>query len=120
MDGFDLTIQFFAWRLTETREFSEEPGEVASQLIPVLRRAGEAFCIVFGIFWFLASDSLEFVVHPVIHVEDEIGDGVWKSGDAALREVSVDVFDARSGVDMGAFAVEEFDESLHSSVARGR
>lgn len=57
---------------------------------------------------FLAADAFEFVVHPVIHVEDEICDGVRKDFDSALRDVCVDVFEAGYRVNVSAFAAEKF------------
>jgi hypothetical protein len=63
---------------------------------------------VFRIFWLLPADAAEFVGHPVIHVEDEFGDGVREAVDVTLGHGGVDVFDAGEGIGVSSFTAEEF------------
>jgi len=46
-------------------------------------------------------------------VEDEVDEGVGERFDAAFGEFCGDVFYARDGIDVGAFAAEEFEYGLH-------
>jgi hypothetical protein len=45
-------------------------------------------------------------------VEDQVADRVRKGLDSADRQLGGDVFYARERISVGAFAVEEFGESL--------
>jgi hypothetical protein len=66
---------------------------------------------MFWIFWLLTADAFEFVVHPVIHVEDQIGDRVREDLDSADSQLGRDVFYARERISVRAFPAEEFGES---------
>jgi hypothetical protein len=58
----------------------------------------------------LAANAAEFVVHPIIHVEDELSDRVRKSRDLPPGEFSGKIFNARQRVSMSALAAKQFGE----------
>ena len=60
----------------------------------------------------LAADAAEFIAHPIIHVEDELGDAVGKSGNVFRGKFHGEVFDARDWIDVRALSVEEFNKDL--------
>jgi hypothetical protein len=65
---------------------------------------------MFGIRRLVTANAAQFVVHPVIHVEDELCDGVGKAFDVAACKVGGKIFDAGAGIGVGAFSVEQFSE----------
>jgi len=116
VDGFELTIKFGTRRVGKLGKFREQPGKVAAQTVPFLSfhrwRKQETFGIVLRVCGLLATDALEFVAHPVIHVENELGDGVRKAGNLPGRDIGRNVFDAGKWIDMSAASAEEFSEGL--------
>jgi len=61
-----------------------------------------------GIGRFLAAHATQIVVHPVVHVEDELSDGVRETRDLARCEFGGKIFDAGEGIGVSAFAAEQF------------
>jgi hypothetical protein len=56
----------------------------------------------------LAANSPQFIVHPIIHVEDKLPDGVWESFQMPHRQFGGEIFDASDGISVRALAMQEF------------
>ena len=57
----------------------------------------------------MPADAAQFIVHPIIHVEDECGDRMREVRDLLCGEIGREIFDAADGVGVSALAVEEFE-----------
>ena len=57
-----------------------------------------------------AANAAQFVIHPVIHVGDELPNRVRKPHDLARRQVGRKILDARYGIGVSAFTAEQFSE----------
>ena len=115
--GFDLATQFVWRQLRQSVEFGDTPGHIPLETIPQFCierriRRRKALCSVSRILWTFAADAVKFIAHPVIHVEDELGDAVRKSGNVIRGKFRGEVYYARDWIDVCAFSVEEFDEDL--------
>jgi len=115
MDGFDGALHVFPRRIRQRNEVGQVAREPLPQTIPFLRIGGrcsgrEALCSMFWIQRLLTANTAQFVVHPVIHVEDELSDGVGKAFYVPARQVGGKIFGAGYGIGVGAFAVEQFSE----------
>jgi hypothetical protein len=71
-------------------------------------RGRKAFRSVFRIRSPLAANAAQLVVHPVIHVEDKLSDGVRKSFNLARGQFGGKILDAGDGISVRAFAVQQF------------
>ena len=56
----------------------------------------------------LAANPAQLVIHPVIHVEDELTDRVRESRNLPRRQLGRQIFHARDGIDVCAFAAKQF------------
>ena len=95
-----------AWRLDRGKGI-----QLSTSRCPLEERGSAAnWRRLFGIRWAGACDAVEFVVHPIVHVVDELPDGVGVALDCARGEIWREVFDAADWVGVCALAVEEFCE----------
>ena len=65
--------------LTSQTRSADPPGVLAADSTRRIQRSGsgrETLGVVFGIRWPLAANATQFVIHPIIHVEDELPDRV--------------------------------------------
>ena len=60
--------------------------------------------------WRRTGDASKLVFHPVIHVLDDLPDGVGIVGNGLIREIGGNIFEACDGADMSALAVDKFAE----------
>jgi hypothetical protein len=112
---FDMTGEFVRRRFCECGCDLEQLEESVFQYIPITRigrtrRRRKTFGIVFRIRQWLAMNALQVIVHPVIHVEDDLADGVRKSGDVVRGKVYRKIFNAPYWIGMCSFAVQQFGE----------
>ena len=70
-------------------------------------RAREAFRSVLGIRRPLAANAALFVVHPIVHVEDKLGDGVGKTFDLARGQFGREIFDTGERIGVCPFGVQQ-------------
>jgi hypothetical protein len=56
----------------------------------------------------LTTNAAQFVVHPVIHVEDKLPNGVRKSRNLPCRQFVRKIFDASKRIDVSASAAKQF------------
>ena len=70
----------------------------------------KAFRVVLWIGRPLAANAAQFVVHPVVHVEDELSDGVGKTFHVACSEFCRKILDAGQRISMSTFAVQQFSQ----------
>lgn len=61
-----------------------------------------------GISRFLAAHAFKFVVHPVTHMKNQVGDGVRGPADATIGELGIEIFDTCDRIDVCTLTVEEF------------
>jgi len=74
--------------------------------------AGSGWGGQLSIAWSLPCDSADLVLHPVIHVFDNLPDRVGIADYGAGRDTGRDVFHTREGIHMGAFAIHEFAQCV--------
>ena len=84
------------------------PRSLPLRLTARLGMRRPAFNGVIGIAGLFAGDAGEVMIHPIIHVQDDLPDGVRITGNAEGSKFSGQIFDASDGIDVGAFAVDEF------------
>lgn len=112
--GFYLTIEISSTRICKCRRFAYECGKSFSPFLPfsITRRrcCRKAFGIMFRIRGFLTARTVQIVVHPIIHVEDELCDRVRKSGYVACGQLGGKIFDANQGIGVRALAVKQFSK----------
>jgi len=110
--GFDLTIKLSSIRICELRGVVEKCGKSFPAIPSIGTRqfclGGKTLGIMGGIRRLLIAHATQIVVHPVVHVEDELSDGVWETRDLARCEVGGKIFDAGYGIGVSALATEQF------------
>jgi hypothetical protein len=55
------------------------------------------------------ANSSHLIVHPIVHVADELPDGVREIALAPSREFEGNILDASQWISVGGLAVHEFD-----------
>jgi hypothetical protein len=63
-----------------------------------------------GVCWSLPANATQFVVHPVVHVEEELSDRVRKAFHVACRHFGGEIFNTGHGIGVRALAAEQFSQ----------
>jgi len=113
--GCDLPLHFVHRRLRQPGEISEQPSKALAQPVPVLRiarrRCGwEALRRMFRIRRPLAANAAHFILHPIIHVENKLSDGVRKSRDRARSQFGGKILHTGKRIRVSAFPPEQFSQ----------
>ena len=65
---------------------------------------------MFRIRWPLAANAALLVVHPIIHVEDKLSDGVRKGFHVAHRQFGRKILNAGQRIRVSTFTVQQFSQ----------
>jgi len=112
MGGLNFALQYHWFFLSQKRELTNEVSKTIHGLFPLcfVNRIGRpAFRCVLGIAGPLALNSLDFIVHPVIHVKNLLPDGVLKSSVLARGSLRGEIFYALYRANVCPLAVQEFN-----------